>query len=174
MDTIRHNRPLAIVALAVIVLLSLVLGTLRSAASLGRKTERAYVRESGEYGSAKNDLTKLVELSAELNVISAAAGTGELTAEIEALRKGLASPVGQGDAALALYTAASAAYGRITGSKDVPEEFRNSATLYFYDIQSTWTRLKGNEDYRRAAEKYNGAIRSFPLSLLGKTPAAEY
>ena len=62
MDTIRHNRPLAIVALAVIVLLSIVLGTLRSAASLGSKTERAYARESGEYGSVKNDLTKLVEL----------------------------------------------------------------------------------------------------------------
>ncbi len=174
MNTIRHNIPLAVAALVLIVVLALVLGTVRSVSSLAGKAEKLYAKESDTYGSPKKDLTKIVEWSTELNAISVAAGCGEFTDEIGALRDTLASPVGQGNSALALYTAASSAYARITAKKDITEDQEKSATLYFYDIQSTMTRLKSNEDYRRAAEKYNAAIRSFPGILLRRDPAAEY
>ncbi len=174
MNTLRHNRPLAVAALVLITALSLVLGTMRSVAALAAKTEKVYAKDSDKYGSPKADLPNIVKWAGDLNAISVATDSGDLTPEISALRDALSSPVGQGDKALALYTAASAAYGRITANKDVSEAQRNSATLAFYDIRSTMERLKGNEDYHRAAEKYNSAIGAFPGSLLGRKPAAEY
>ena len=129
MNTLRHNRPLAVAALVLIVALSLVLGTMRSVAALAAKTERVYAKDSDKYGSPKADLTNIVKWAGDLNAISVATDSGDLTPEISALRDALSSPVGQGDKALALYTAASAAYGRITANKDVSEAQRNSATL---------------------------------------------
>ena len=53
-------------------------------------------------------------------------------------------------------------------SADATEQQKTSAKQYFYEMDSIDKRLSRNNSYNQAAEKYNKAIASFPMSLVMK------
>lgn len=119
---------------------------------------------------------RFVTYGENLYAIAEALGCGDTSFDgaNKALRAALDSPFGTPLSTEEVFRAASLAYNRILALEDVPVNQKNSATSYFYEMQSARMRLTDNEAYRTAAEKYNDAIRSFPASVLspGRQPAA--
>lgn len=171
MQFFKYNRGAAIAALAVIVLLSVILGANRSVAALAGKVEDAYVK-----AEVQSDLTKYVS-----HARSFAAATGSLYGEnavlsdaIAALDDALASPFDAADRTSAIETASAAVYYTLQLDETADETVKRTATAYYYEMQSTLLRLGNNETYAKRAGAYNDAIRSFPASFLvpGRRPAA--
>lgn len=170
MQFFKYNRGAAFAALAVIVILSVLLGANRSVASLAGKVENAYTETE-----VQSDLTKYVS-----HARSFAAATGSLYGEnaalseaIAALDDALASPFDAADRTSAIETAAAAVYYTLQLDETADETVKRTATAYYYEMQSTLQRLGNNETYAKRAAAYNDAIRAFPASLLvpGRRPA---
>lgn len=169
-DFIRFNRPAAAAVLTVVVLAGVPLGAVRSVHALERRVETAYTDGSSKYGTPKADLSKLAEYAEQLYSIASAngcdgEGTGSMKPHIDALRQSLASPIADTDALTPLMSAASLAYNRLLNDEALSDAQKNSAISYFYEMDSIRMRLQNNEEYAAAAQKYNGALRSFPASL---------
>ena len=173
MSFFKYNRGAAAAALAVIVLLSVLLGVNRSVSSLAGKVEDAFVKTQ-----VQSDLTKYVT-HARSFAAAAAALYGEnaaLTDAIDALDEALDSPFDAPDLLPAIETAAGSVYYTLQLDKDAAEEVKRSATAYYYEMQSTLQRLGNNSYYEIRANAYNDAIRAFPASLLapGRRPAVTF
>lgn len=173
MSIISSSRPLAAVGLVLAVTLSVGGGSFRAVRTLENKTEKIYTKYDADAGSPKEDIAKIADYAEQLNAVALAAGAQDFTEELSALRDNIASPLGQGDAVQKLCAAASLAYNQIT-ALNAAEQQKTSAKLYYYDLNSAYQRLKNNELYNAAAEKYNGARETLLGGLFADVPATVY
>ena len=173
MQFLKYNRGAASAALAVLVILSVLLGVNRSVSSLAGKVEDAYIDTQ-----VQSDLTKYVGYARQFAAAAEAlyGKDAALTSAIEELNGALTTPIGMGDRLDAVSTLAAAVYYKLNLDEKADETVKKSAIAYFYEMQSTEMRLANNEDYAGRANKYNDAIRGLPVSLLspGRKPAATF
>lgn len=163
MQFFKYNRKAAVAALAVVIVLSILLGVNRSVASLSGKVEDAFVKTQ-----VQSDLSKYVT-HARSFAASTAALYGDddfLQAAIEALDAAVASPLWETHYLKAVEEAAAAVYYNLQLDGAADGDVKRSATAYYYEMQSTVQRLANNTDYQKRAAAYNKAIRAFPASLL--------
>lgn len=167
---LKYNRRAAIAALAVIILLSSVIGANRSVSSLARKTETAYTETK-----VLDDLTDYVSYAQSF---AAAYGAlyGEdtaLTDAIAAMGNAVGSPTAMTNELKNLSALCASAYYKLSLDQSADETVKRSATAYYAEMQSTEMRLGNNTEYKSRAITYNSAINTFPASLLapGRKPA---
>lgn len=173
MQFFKYNRRAAAAALAVIVILSILLGVNRSVSALSGKVEDAFVKTQ-----VQSDLTKYVT-HARSFAASTAALYGEntaLTDAIDALEEVLSSPFDAPHRVSDIETAASAVYYTLQLDTTAEEGVKRSATAYYYEMQSTVQRLGNNSYYQVRASDYNKAIGALLPSLLapGRRPAVTF
>lgn len=166
METLPYNRALAIAVMLLVIAAAIPCGAIRSVSSLERKTETVYNEGNDRYGTVRTDLTKLADYGQNLYAVAepldcADAGFAEA---VRALQSSIGSPMTE-DTVTPLMNAASLAYNRIMAQPTLSEAQKNSAVLYFYEMEAIRTRLQNNETYADAVRKYNKAIASFPASL---------
>ncbi|MGM9652563.1 MAG: hypothetical protein ACI3XP_02880 [Eubacteriales bacterium] len=167
MKFIKYNRTAAVVIMIAVILLSLVFGVNRSVGSLERSLVKTYASGSDRYGTVKTDLQKYADYAQNLYAIyTARYGSDDgYSGTLENFRAALDSPLGFTDRRDELFRACSAMYYRLSLDETLPDAQKNSATAYFYEMQSTQARLSANEEYAALAEKYNRAVSSFPASV---------
>lgn len=173
MQFFKYNRGAAAAVLAVIVILSILLGANRSISSLAGRVEDAFVKTQ-----VQSDLTKYVT-HARSFAAAAAALYGEdaaLREAIDALDGSLTSPFDAPGRVSDIEDAAAAVYYTLQLDATAEESVKRSATAYYYEMQSTVQRLGNNSYYAERAGAYNKAIRAFPASLLapGRRPAVTF
>ncbi len=167
METLKFNRVLAITVMIFVIIASIPCGTIRSVSSLEKKLEKIYNAGDERSGTVRTDLTRLADYGQNLYALAEPLGCADaaFAEAISALRASLDSPITEDDAMTALMSAASLSYNRMMALPEITEAQKNSAVLYFYEMDSTRARLSNNEQYAAAADKYNRAIESFPASL---------
>ena len=173
MQLFKYNRGFAFAVLAVVIVLSVLLGVNRSLSSLAGKVEDAYTGTE-----VQSDLTKYVT-HARSFASATAALYGEntaLTEAIAALDGSATSPFDALDRISNIESAAAAVYYKLQLDADADESVKRSATAYFYEMQSTVQRLGNNAEYAKRASAYNDAINTLPASLLapGRRPAVTF
>ena len=166
MEILKFNRPLAIAVMILVIAAAIPCGAIRSVASLESKVEKIYDAGDDRNGTVRTDLTRLADYGQNLYAIAEPLGCADaaFADAITALRSTIGSPMTE-DVLTPLMSAASLAYNRMMALPTLTEEQKNSAVLYFYEMDSTRLRLGNNEQYDAAAQKYNRAIESFPASL---------
>ncbi len=163
---IKYNRPLAAIVLVAVIVLSLVVGINRTLVSYKGKVDRIY-----DSSKAMSDLMDLHIYATKISSAGSIYGidTSDLESALKALNDSIYDPTGLDDSVTEVYTQAGAVYSSLyaEAKDDV------SITSYMAEIDSVMMRLKHNDDYNNAAERYNKAIKSFPASLfsLGRKPA---
>lgn len=166
METLKFNRVLAIAVLILVIAAAIPCGVLRSVSALENKVETVYDEGDKRDGTVRTDLTKLAEYAQNLYAAAEPAGCAD-TAFAEAIRflqASLGTPMTE-DTLTPLMNAASLTYNRIMAHPALSEAQKNSAVLYFYEMDAIRARLRNNDAYADAARKYNRAIDSFPASL---------
>ena len=163
MQFFKYNRPAAVAALAVIVILSILLGVNRSVSSLAGKVEHSYTDTK-----VQSDLSKYVTHARSFAAAAEAlyGDNDSLRTAIDALDAALASPLWEMHWLKGVEEAAAAVYYNLQLDGAADEDVKRSATAYYYEMQSTVQRLANNTDYQKRAVAYNKAIRAFPASLL--------
>ncbi|MBE6562017.1 MAG: hypothetical protein E7662_12925 [Ruminococcaceae bacterium] len=178
METLKFNRVLAITVMILVIAAAIPCGVIRSVNALERKVEKIYDAGNERNGTVRTDLTRLADYGQNLYALAEPLGCADaaFAEAVTVLRGTIGSPITDGGATTALMSAASLAYNRIMALPEITESQKNSAVLYFYEMDSTRARLQNNEQYAAAARKYNRAIESFPASLLcgGKEPAITF
>lgn len=174
----KHNRGAAFCALAVIIVLSVFLGTLRSVNGLEKKVGKFYSDSTSKYVSVSSDLGKLRSYATDLFAVADAHGCADkdFSDALRNLSDVISSPFGQENAVKDLVTAANTAYRHLAAADGVSDAEMTTAKLNFYDIDASFKRLINNSDYNKAAQKYNSAVNSFPASIIvvGKSDAAVF
>ena len=170
----RYNRTAAFIALAVIILLSVILGAGRSSGALRNKAEKLYSSGNDKYGVPKDDMTKLCNYAEQLCAIGTSYGydTEKFTSDIQALKNALGSALTVADCYDNVYSDASLLYNQLNADPECVKS-ENSFISYFYEITSVKMRLANNAAYEKAAEKYNNALNS-PVVFGKKSPAAVF
>ena len=178
MKFFKYNLPAAWIVLVIAVAVSAVFGTNRSVSRLEEETVKAYAVDSTYSGSAKADMIKFADYASQLYAIAEATGCADAAfgSALSELRASMDSPFGSEDAFSDLHSAASLAYNKIVNQSDVTETQKKSAILYYYEMDSTKSRLSNNAEYNKIAAKYNAAIASFPASVFapGRACAAVF
>lgn len=178
METLKFNRVLAITVMILVIAAAIPCGVIRSVNALERKVEKIYDAGDERNGTVRTDLTRLADYGQNLYALAEPLGCADaaFAEAVTALRGTIGSPITDGDAITALMSAASLAYNRMMALPEITESQKNSAVLYFYEMDSTRARLQNNEQYAAAARKYNRAIESFPASLFcsGKESAITF
>lgn len=161
-----HNRPAAIAALILAILLAFTLGVNRSVGSLARDVEKAYVENDAKYGSVQKDINKFYAYLNELYSVSSSFGEDKgMERALGDLTFSLTSPFINANAVLTSYETANVTYDRLINSDKLTEEQKTETILCFAELQSLKLRLKNNEPYNAAAEKYNSALKAFPANV---------
>lgn len=167
METLKFNRVLAIAVMILVIAAAIPCGVIRSVSSLERKVDKIYDAGDERYGTVRTDLTRLADYGQNLYALAEPLNCADaaFAEAVTALRSTIGSPITDEDAVTALMSAASLSYNRMMALPDITETQKNSAVLYFYEMDSTRARLQNNRQYAAAAQKYNRAIESFPASL---------
>ena len=177
MEILKFNRPLAIAVMIAVIIAAIPCGALRSVSALERKTERIYEEGDKRDGTVRTDLTKLAEYAQNLYAAAEPLGCADaaFAEAIRAMQTSLDTPMTE-DTLTPLMNAASLSYNRIMANTALTEAQKNSAVLYFYEMDAIRARLRNNDAYADAARKYNRAIDSFPASLFcgGKDKAMTF
>lgn len=178
MNFFKYNRTAAWAVLIAVIAAAIPVGAIRSVSALENKVEKIYESGNDRYGTARTDLSRLAEYGQNLLAITDSLGCADSQFDdaLKELRAALTSPLADTDAVTAVMNAASLSYNRLIALPDVPEAQKNSAISYFYEMTSTLARLQNNEEYAKAAQKYNNAKSSFPASLFtgGKESAITF
>ena len=166
MEILKFNRPLAIAVMILLIAAAIPCGVLRSVSALERKTERIYAEGDERDGTVRTDLTKLAEYAQNLYAAAEPLDCADaaFAEALRAMQASLDTPMTE-DMLTPLMNAASLAYNRIMAHPTLTEAQKNSAILYFYEMDAIRARLRNNDAYADAAQKYNRAIDSFPASL---------
>ncbi len=158
----KYNRPLAVIALAAVVVLALVVGPIRTLSGYENKLERVY-----DSSKAMSDLMDLHGYATKISSTGSIMGvdTAQLEKALKALNDSIYDPTGLGNSVTEVYTQVGLVYSAIDAD--------TSTVAYMREIDSTMMRLKHNDSYNDAAAKYNEAIKSFPASIfaIGKDSA---
>ncbi len=170
MQFFKYNRTAAIIALVLIVILCIPLGTIRSVSSL-----KGRVQDSFTDTKVQSDLKKYAS-HAENFIAAYEAFCGSdpaLRQAFGAYRTVIDTPFVMTDEMETLSALAANAYYKATLAEG-DESLKNSLIAYYYEMQSDADRLARNTGYAKRADAYNRAIESFPASVFcpGRTPAA--
>lgn len=174
MKFFTENRRAASIALAAVVLLSLIGGTARCVSTLESSLIADY-----KGSRAASDMAVLIDSASQVSYIyKSVLGADDASDEVDAILGSLSpspSPIGlDGDAVSKLKSSAAVFYNTLAVSEKMTEAQEKSAKRYYYDLLNSWTMLCENETYAKAAHKYNSAVGGIPLRLLGLQPAAEF
>ncbi len=169
MKKLSKSRPFAAVCLAVIILLSVFLGGLRSVKRVEKKAYNAYFSDYGT-GDASDDMKKMSRYASMLAATCEACDSAspDFRTTADAFDKTVGEPYIDEELYESLFEDATLSYNLIVNNPLAPEQQKISAKQYYYEIDATMRRLANNSEYNAMAQKYNKAVRSFPISLLLK------
>ena len=169
MKKLRKSRPFAAVSLAVIILLSVFLGGLRSVKHLEKKAYNAYYSDTGS-GDAGEDMKKMSRYASMLASLceSADSATAEFRNCADQFDKTVGEPYIDESLYESLFENATLSYNLLINNPLAKEQQKISAKQYYYEIDATMRRLSNNSEYNGMALKYNKALNAFPVSLLLK------
>lgn len=167
MKQLRKSRPFAAACLAVIILLSVFLGGLRSVKRIEKKAYNAYYSDSG-YGDASEDMKKMSRYASMLAAVCEAGDSAspDFRAVADAFDKSVGEPYIDEALYDSLFEDATLSYNLLINNPLAQEQQKLSAKQYYYEIDATMRRLANNADYNGLAQKYNKALTAFPVSLL--------
>ena len=170
---LRYNRPVAVIALVVIIALSVWLGGLRSVSSLKNKVQKAYFTDYSSGGCVADDMAKYLSYSQKILGIAEANGVHDedFSSAVSAFADANDSPFTVSTVYEKLKKSADTVYNVLYAS-DLDSSVRNSLISYYYEMTSTSQRLANNTDYNKTARKYNSASVSFPAKLYCGSEAA--
>ena len=170
MKGLKNSRPFAAICLAVVIVLSVLLGSLRSVRRLEKKAVNAYYTDYASYGEADGDVKKLNRYANMLYSLCEACGCAveNFGATVDAFDKTAGDPYLSEDLYRSLFNLSTLSYNVLINSNRATEQQRTSAKQYLYEIESTMRRLTNNDGYNGAAKKYNAAVGSFPVRLFLK------
>ena len=170
MKGLKNSRPFAAFCLAVVILLSVLLGGLRSVKKLEKRAYNAYYTEYEDYGKADEDIRKLNRYAAMLYslCLSCNCAEEEFALTVDSFDKKAGDPYLSAELYHSLFNLSSLAYNMLINSPYASDQQKTSAKQYFYEMESTMRRLSNNGGYNDAAKKYNRALQSFPMSLVMK------
>ncbi len=169
MKQLMKSRPFAALCLAVVILLSVFLGGLRSVKRIEKKAYNAYYTDLGS-GDAGEDMKKMSRYASMLAAVCEAGGSAapDFRATADAFDKTVGEPYIDASLYESLFEDATLSYNLLINNPNAQEQEKISAKQYYYEIDATMKRLSNNTEYNGIARKYNQAIRSFPVSLLLK------
>lgn len=170
MKHLMNSRPFAAVCLAVVILLSVVIGGFRSVKKLEEKAYQAYYTDFFEYGEANDDMKKMNRYSAMLLALCEACGCidDRFASAADAFDKSVGEPYIDTALYEELFQSASLSYNILINNSSATDQQKTSAKQYYYEIDSIVKRLSNNAGYNDHAQRYNKAIASFPVSLYMK------
>ncbi len=161
----KYERGAAAAVLAVVIVLSVFLGAVRSLNALKDRTEYLYANGSSGEGVPADDVRKMAGYAVSLCAIAEACGcarSDELRAAVDELNDKASDPFEVAGPYGRLRSASAMVYQAVMAS-DAAEAQKNSAILYYTEITSTAQRLAKCGEYDRLARNYNSAIRA-PLA----------
>ena len=170
MKKLMNSRPFAAICLAAVIVLSVLLGGMRSVKRVEKKAYNAYYTDYILYGEASGDMKQMSRYAKLLYAICSACGCADVdyAEAVETFDKSVGEPYLSAELYDSLFHLSSIAYNILQTSEDATEQQKTSAKQYFYEMDSIDKRLSRNNSYNQAAEKYNKAIASFPMSLFMK------
>ena len=175
--TLKYNVPVAITALVFVIILSMLIGTLRSVNSISKKVTAKYEVSHLKYGSPQTDTGKLVGYADQIIGIAGAAGVdcGALRSARDAFSGASATPFDLSQEYSVLRSEEAVVYGAASRC-ELSDSAEKSLVSYHTEFVSTCQRLAKNSYYNNQAKTYNSAIRSFPASLFfgDRKPAAVF
>lgn len=165
MKGLKNSRPFAAVCLAVVILLSVFLGGLRSVKHLEKKAYNAYFADDARYGEAAEDIKKLDRYASMLYSLCEACGCAEqdFGAVVDAFDKAAGDPYVSTELYKTLFNVSVLSYNVLIVSPVASDQQKTSAKQYLYEMESTVKRLENNQAYNTAAKKYNAAIGGVPI-----------
>lgn len=170
---LKYNRPAAIIALVVIVVLSVWLGGMRSVSSLKKNVLKSYFTDYSSGGCAADDMARYLSYSQKILGIAEANGVRneEYSSAVNAFADACDSPFTAAPVYEKLRKSADTVYNILYAS-NLDSSVRNSLISYYYEMTSTSQRLSNNSDYNKVARKFNSASTSFPANLYGSNDTA--
>lgn len=179
MEFLKTNRPFAVFALTVIIILSFLVGMAKGVISLKNDVTEAYTDVSASEIDIKGNLSKMATSASHLLAIyKAQAGEDELYLESEnalsALTDYLDSPFHKENSAKTLAECIYSVHYTLTSNYSLNYQVENSETAYYYDFDSKMKQLSKADKYNNAAREYNKAVSTFPLSLIINDSATVY
>lgn len=174
MDFFKKNRAAAALILAAAIVLSVVLGTVRSISSIESTVEKRYT-EKDKYGETVSGTVEMLKLHISTFISEYEAVLGNC-GEISVLRECLeALPEGDGIADDTVNiddvrNCATLMHQRLDSSDNYTAE----AKAAFAGIDNDISILKKYDAYNKAAKKYNDAAETFAGKMLGLGYAVEF
>ena len=165
MKGLKNSRPFAAICLAVVIVLSVFLGGLRSVKKLEKKAGNAYYTDYAAYGKAEEDVKKLNRYAGMLYSLCLACDCSEqdFGTVVEAFDKAAGDPYLSPELYHTLFSVATLSYNVLVVSPKATDQQKTSAKQYLYEMESTISRLAKNQGYNGAAKKYNAAISGIPV-----------
>ncbi|MBQ7836424.1 MAG: hypothetical protein IJ389_04135 [Clostridia bacterium] len=174
MDFFKKNRAAAALILAAAIVLSVVLGTVRSISSIESTVEKRYT-EKDKYGETVSGTVEMLKLHISTFISEYEAVLGNC-GEISVLRECLeALPEGDGIADDTVNiddvrNCATLMHQRL----DRSDSYSAEAKAAFAGIDNDISILKKYDAYNKAAKKYNDAAETFAGKMLGLGYAVEF
>ena len=167
MKHLMNSRPFAALCLAVVILLSVVIGGFRSVKKLEKKAYQAYFTDFAEYGEANDDMKKMNRYVAMLYALCEASGCADerFAKAADEFDKTVGEPYMETALYEELFQSASLSYNILINNSSATDQQKTSAKQYYYEIDSIVKRLSNNAVYNNYAIKYNKAISSYPVKL---------
>ena len=170
MKKLMNSRPFAALCLAVVIVLSVLLGGFRSVKKVQKKAYEAYYTDFFLYGEASSDMKKMSRYASKLYAVCSACGCAdsEFADVVDKFDKAVGEPYLSEDLYESLFHLSSISYNLLSISDEATEQQKRSAKQYFSEMDATDKRLSRNNSYNQAAENYNKAISGFPANLFMK------
>ena len=160
----KYNVGAAIGALVLIILLTVFLGINRTVSSYKNSVINAFSKSDN---SVSADLQKYGDYANQLYAIASANGCNVTEFKNSLSKLNAKDPFGGADYALRnISSSAAVVYNELSAKQNVDDQQMRSATSYYYEMDSTVSRIKNNTDYNNKAKKYNKAANAFPATMI--------
>ena len=160
----KYNRGAAIGALVLLIVLSVFLGINRTVSSYKNNVINAFSKTDN---SVSADLQKYGDYANQLYAIASANGCSVDQLKNSLTKLDASDPFGGADQAVKnISSAAAVVYAELSAKTNVDDQQMRSATSYYYEMDSTVSRIKNNTDYNNKAKKYNKAANAFPATMI--------
>lgn len=160
----KYNRGAAIGALVLIIVISVFLGINKTVSSYKNGVINAFSKTGN---SVSADLRKYGDYANQLCAIASANGCSVDQLKNSLSKLDATDPFcGADNAVKNISSSAAVVYAELSAKTNVDDQQMRSATSYYYEMDSTVSRIKNNTDYNNKAKKYNRAANAFPATMI--------
>ena len=160
----KYNRGAAIGALVLIIILSVFLGVNRTVLSYKNKVMDKF---SASGASVASDLQSYLDFAKQLSAVAKANGCNTAQLDTELAKIVTNNPFSGADEALdRANSAANVVFAELSAKTNIDEQQKRTAISCNAEMYSVISRIQNNDDYNKAAKKYNKAANAFPASVI--------